>query len=198
LVSANCSSDTVYFVNDVLPVLQSSCAVSGCHDAYSAEEGVIMTDYVHIMETGHVKPHKPHSSKLYKVITGGGEESMPPSGRPQLTTGQIDLIYKWIDQGAWNLVCENEQCDTTVFSFSGAIWPTVQTYCLGCHSGSNPGSGILLTDYQHISSIAANPRFIGSITHDPLYQPMPQNGNPLTDCRIIQIRKWIEAGMPEN
>ncbi|HNK30009.1 MAG TPA: hypothetical protein PKG65_13840, partial [Ferruginibacter sp.] len=27
-----CSADTVYFQNKVLPLLNSSCAMSGCHD----------------------------------------------------------------------------------------------------------------------------------------------------------------------
>jgi mono/diheme cytochrome c family protein len=198
IVSTNCSPDTVYFVNEVLPVLQSYCATAGCHDISTGEAGVLMTDYVNIIKTGDVKPGKPKSSKLYKVVNGGGEEPMPPSGRPQLTSAQIDLIYKWIDQGAWNLACENEPCDTTVYTYSGAVWPTIQTYCLGCHSGTNPGAGILLTDYQHISTIATNPRFMGSITHTSPYKFMPQNAAQLSECRITQFRKWIEAGTPEN
>jgi hypothetical protein len=198
IISANCSSDTVYFVNDVLPLIQSSCALSGCHNSSSAAEGVILTDYVNIIESGHVKPHKPKSSELYKVITGGGEESMPPSPRPQLTSEQTSLIHKWIDQGAWNLECIDDNCDTSVFTFSGAIWPTIQNKCLGCHSNPNPGAGILMTNYQQVAAIAADPRFMGAITQTAPYVPMPQNGNPLSDCRITQFSRWIAAGMPND
>jgi uncharacterized membrane protein len=198
IVTENCDPDTVYFVNDVLPMLQSNCAVSGCHDASTGEAGVMMTDYVNIVETGHVKPHKPKSNRLYKVITGGGEEPMPPSGRTQLTKEQTDLVYKWIDQGAWNKECATDNCDTTVFTFSGAIWPVIQNKCLGCHSNSNPGAGILLTDYQNIAAVAANPRFMGAITHTAPYIPMPQNGTQLSDCRITQFSEWIAAGMPND
>ena len=198
IYSTNCDVDTVYFVNDVLPILQSSCALSGCHDAKSKKRGVIMTDYVNIVQTGKVKPLQPKSSKLYKAITGKTGEEMPPESQPPLTSEQISLIYSWIEQGAWNLACINENCDTNVFTFSGAIWPTIQNTCLGCHGGSDPGAGILLTNYQQISSIAADPRFMGAIKHTPPYQLMPQNGNQLSDCRIAQFQKWIDEGMPNN
>lgn len=198
ITSVNCSPDKVYFVYDVLPLLLSSCGLNGCHDPLSAQAGVIMTDYVNVVQTGDVKPGKPKRSKLYKVITGGGEESMPPSSQHPLTSEQKNLISKWIEQGAWNMQCLNENCDTNNYSFSGAVWPTVDNNCAGCHSGSNPGAGIILTDHQHIAAIAIDPRFMGSLTHTSPYKFMPWNGNKLSDCKITQIRKWIEAGTPDN
>jgi uncharacterized membrane protein len=198
IVVTSCNPDTVYFVNDVLPLLQSGCALSHCHDTISKEHGVIMTDYVNIIQTGHVKPGKAKSSKLYKVITGGGEEAMPPSPQPKFTSEQTDLIKKWIDQGAWNLECLEENCDTTIYTFSGAIWPTIQNKCLGCHSGSNPGAGIMLTNHQEIAAVAAEPRFMGALTHTAPYKPMPQTGNQLSDCKITQFNKWIADGMLDN
>jgi hypothetical protein len=194
----NCSPDTVYFQNEVLPLLQSSCGVSGCHDAASAEHGVIMTDYVNITQTGHVKAGNPGGSKLYRVIKRTGGEKMPPSSQPALSSEQKDLIYKWIEQGAWNLQCTNEPCDSTVFTFSGAVWPIIELNCLGCHSGNNPGAGILMRNYQEISAIANDPRFIGGITHAAPYVPMPYNGNKLSDCKIKQIQDWIASGAPDN
>ncbi len=194
----NCNPDTVYFQNEVLPLLQSSCGVSGCHDPASSENGVVLTDYVHITKTGHVKVGNPKGSLLYKVLNKTGERHMPPTSQQQLTSNQKDLIYKWIDQGAWNLLCVNEACDSTNFTFSGAVWPTLQINCVGCHSGSNPGAGILLTDYQHVSGIATDPKFLGGITHIAPYVFMPYNGNKLSDCKIKQIQDWIDAGTPNN
>ena len=40
------------FQQDVLPLIVSSCAMSGCHDAASAQEGVVLTSYSTIMNTG--------------------------------------------------------------------------------------------------------------------------------------------------
>ena len=45
-----CDSDSVYFVNTIQPLLNSMCAVPECHDAITAEDNVILTDYAHIMQ----------------------------------------------------------------------------------------------------------------------------------------------------
>jgi hypothetical protein len=198
ITSANCSPDSVYFVNEVLPVMQSNCGNAGCHNPSSAKHGVIMTDYVNIVTTGKVKAGEPNSSKLYRIITGHGEEDMPPSSENQLTSEQKGLIKNWIEQGAWNLACLNEVCDTNNYTFSGAVWPIMQNHCIGCHSGSNPGANVVLSNYQQIASIAKDPRFLGAITNTPPYKFMPWIGSPLSECKITQIRKWIEAGTPDN
>src|SRR5687768_3675207 len=64
-----CSPDSVYFNRDILPLLSSNCAASGCHDAGSAQDGVILTDYQKIMGTGKIKPGDPFDSDLFQVIT---------------------------------------------------------------------------------------------------------------------------------
>jgi len=196
--SVNCNPDTVYFVNEVLPVLQSGCGNIGCHDPGTAEHGVIMTDYVNIVQTGKVKAGKPKSSRLYNVITSHGEHEMPPSPQYNLTDEQIQNVYTWIEQGAYNLACENVDCDTNNFTFSGAVWPIIQNHCLGCHSFSNPGANVVMTNYQQIAVLAKEPRFMGSVTNTPPYTFMPWIGSPLSDCNITQLRKWIEAGTPND
>jgi len=35
-------SNIVYFDKDILPILNSNCAMSGCHDAGTAAEGIIL------------------------------------------------------------------------------------------------------------------------------------------------------------
>ncbi|NDH90530.1 MAG: hypothetical protein EBZ22_06560 [Flavobacteriia bacterium] len=60
-----CDPDTVYFQQDVLPLIVSSCAMSGCHDAASAQDGVVLTSYTSIMTTGDVKAGQPNNSELY-------------------------------------------------------------------------------------------------------------------------------------
>ena len=64
-VSNNCDPDTVYFHNDVLPILVSNCSTSGCHDSETASDGVILVDYVSVIETGKVKPGDPYDSELF-------------------------------------------------------------------------------------------------------------------------------------
>src|SRR5665648_377168 len=73
------------FQRDILPVLVSSCAITGCHDAATHEEGYIFEGYSTTMAA--VRPGNPAESKLYNVITtASGEDRMPPSPMPRLSS----------------------------------------------------------------------------------------------------------------
>ena len=194
----SCDEDTVYFKNDILPLIVSNCATSGCHDQSSAQEGVVLVDYASIITSGEIKPGNPDGSELYEAITEDDpEKRMPPSPNAGLSVEQIQKIRTWIQQGALDNSC-NSGCDTTNVTFSQQVWPTIQTNCTGCHSGANPGAGILLTDYQTVADAAASGRLYGSVAHLNGYSPMPKNTSKLDDCRITAIRIWIENNTPNN
>jgi hypothetical protein len=44
-----CDPDSVYFQNQILPILVSNCTESGCHNASDHKEGVILTSYQTLM-----------------------------------------------------------------------------------------------------------------------------------------------------
>ncbi len=186
-----CSADTVYFQNKVLPLLNSGCAMSGCHDANSHKDGVTLTTYAKIITTGGVTSGNPSNSKLYKVIANN---SMPP--RTSFTAAQKDIIYKWILQGAKNNACND--CDTAVFTYMAAVLPIMNTYCKGCHNPSSLGGGIDVSTHTAVKTIAINGKLMGSITHASGYIAMPQGTGKLSDCQIKQIQKWIAAGSLNN
>jgi len=191
-----CSADTVYFQNKVLPLLNSSCAMSGCHDAITRKEGVNLTTYSNILATGGVIPGNPANSKLYKVLLKTGTERMPPPPAAAFTAAQKDIIYKWILQGAKNNACND--CDTTSFTYTAAISPLINTFCKGCHNPASLGGGIDLSAYAGVKTVAANGKLMGSITHATGFIAMPQGSAKLSDCRITQIQKWIAAGAANN
>lgn len=99
--SVPCNPDTVYFSNEVLPLIVSSCAKSGCHDAISKAEGIILTDYANILRTGKIKAGNPSNSDFIEVIEeSNAKDRMPPAPDAPLTATQIQLLRKWISQGA--------------------------------------------------------------------------------------------------
>ena len=57
--------DTVCFETQILPILQTSCGMMGCHDG--TEEGFLAADYQSIVQS--VVPGDPRASALYSVIT---------------------------------------------------------------------------------------------------------------------------------
>ncbi len=187
-----CDPNTVYFVNDVQPVINSNCAYAGCHDVVSHKEGVDLSSYDKIISTGGVKAGNPNGSELYEKISEG---EMPPSG--PLAAAQQQLIYDWIKQGAKNNKCVSA-CDTSNVKFSTTVKPIIDNNCMGCHSGSSPAGGIALTNYSQIKTVAANGRLLGSIEHAPGYSPMPKNMAMLSSCKIAQIKIWINEGMQNN
>ncbi|THU39568.1 hypothetical protein FAM09_13780 [Niastella caeni] len=196
VITNSCSADTVYFSNAILPLLSSGCAMSGCHDATTHKEGLILNSYAGIMKI--VTPGNASGSKLYQVVnTTNPGDIMPPPPHQPFSASEKASIQKWINQGAKNNQC-NGGCDTTVFTFSGAVMPLMNTYCKGCHNPASLGGGVDLSTYAGVKASAASGRLPGSIKQATGYKPMPQGGNKLSDCQIQQVEKWIQAGTPNN
>ncbi len=172
------------FTRDILPVLVSRCATTGCHDAISHKEGYIFASYTTSMTA--VRAGNPGNSKLYQVIKfSSGEEKMPPAGKSQLSVAEIDSIGKWIGYGALNENC-GEVCDTiNPVTFSGNIWPVMQTSCTGCHSGTSLGGGIALANYSNVKAAATNGSLMNSLRGTGVLK-MPMGGS-FSACRIRQF-----------
>jgi hypothetical protein len=198
-VTDNCDPDSAYFVNDILPLIVSNCAKSGCHDGRSGEEEANeLTSYITIMNSGYVEPYDANRSKMIESVTsGGGEDKMPPSPNEPLTSAQIDLLRTWINQGAHNNECTGG-CDTTAVSYSTTVVNTMSNYCNGCHSGGSASGGISLTSYSGVAEIAADGRLMGSIQHVAGYIAMPYNADMMPECKIDELRIWVENGYPND
>ena len=123
-------------------------------------------------------------------------KSIPPPHLP-FSSANIAAIQKWINQGAKNSQCV-AACDSSVFTFSASILPTMNTFCKGCHNPASLGGGIDLSTHNGIKLVALSGKLAGSINHKPGYIPMPQGGNKLLDCQLKQIEKWIAAGALNN
>jgi Planctomycete cytochrome C len=185
----------VCFESSVLPIFQSSCAKSGCHDAAS-DNDYNLTTYENIMRKGIV-PGSASASKLYKVTGLQEDDVMPPPPNAILTTARRDSIAKWINEGAKNTTKCNCSCDTTQFTFSATITPLMNMYCAGCHNPNSAGGNIILTTYVGVQAVALDNKLVGSVSHAIGYKPMPQGGK-LSSCQIIQITKWVTAGALNN
>jgi hypothetical protein len=183
------------FSRDVLPVLVSHCATTNCHDAITHQEGYVFTSYSSTMHA--VSPGSLSGSRLYtSIITASGENKMPPAGKTQLTTAQIDSIAAWIRYGALDQNC-GEACDTlNPVTFSGAIWPILQTACTGCHSGPSPPGGVNLANYTSVATAAADGSLINSLKGAGVTR-MPLGGS-FSACRIREFEIWINNGYLSN
>jgi ABC-type oligopeptide transport system substrate-binding subunit len=87
----------VSFSKEVLPIFQTGCAISGCHDENTAKDDEIYTNYQNIISS--IDPGNPENSKSYKAMTNYFE-TMPPE-KP-LSSEDRTKIRVWILQGAKN------------------------------------------------------------------------------------------------
>lgn len=85
----------VNFTEQVLPIFQTSCAISGCHNASGGESHYVFNDYAGIMQA--IVPGNADKSKAYKSMTST-LQLMPPNSA--LSTSQRTTIWLWIEQGA--------------------------------------------------------------------------------------------------
>ena len=195
-----CHPDTIYFSRDLLPVLANSCARSGCHDAATQADGVLLTDYASVMATADVRPGNPGGSDIYEVLVDPDpEDRMPPPPNAPLTTEQIQMFYTWIMQGAQDLTCNEGECDLDNVTFSQTVFPILQNNaCVGCHSGTAPSGGVLLNDYNAVVAAANSGILMGAIRHLSGFAPMPPSGTQISQCHIEQIQTWIDDGTPNN
>lgn len=196
-----CQPNLVYFEQQVLPILQSNCAFSGCHNEASAQDGVVLTSYQRVMQTADVRPFQPNNSDLYEAITDNDpDKRMPPPPAARLSSAQTDLIRQWIAQGALNLPCDPDAgaCNTTQVSYAADLRPVLQNHCLGCHSVSAPSGGVQLGTHAGIAAAASSGRLLGAMAREAGYPAMPPAGNALSDCQVDKFRAWVAAGSPNN
>lgn len=82
-------------------------------------------------------------------------------------------------------------CDTAAaISYTNQIVPIINNACLGCH---NPGSGDL-SNHASVQAYATS----GNLYNRVSTGNMPQGGPKLSDCDIAKIKKWADAGAPNN
>lgn len=195
-----CDPDTVYFERDVLPLISSVCG--SCHKPGGQNDGLLLTNYDEIMQYGEISPGNPGGSELYEVITETDpDKRMPPPPASALAQADIDMIRKWIDQGAKNNTCNYDTvgtvdgCDPSGVSFTNNVSSILSANgCTGCHSGGS----IILNTYAGVKTVADDGRLLGSIKHESGYRAMPDGGGKMDSCDIATIEVWINEGANDN
>jgi WD40 repeat protein len=101
----------VSYDKQIRPLFQAHCF--GCHQPAKAKGEYVMTSYERLVAGGESKvkaivPGKPDESNLVLLITPDkkGEAEMPKGKKP-LSAAEIDLIRRWIAEGAVDDTPEN-------------------------------------------------------------------------------------------
>ncbi|MEO1022043.1 MAG: hypothetical protein AAFW89_05815 [Bacteroidota bacterium] len=99
--------ETPSFAGDVLPIFQQTCGGSGCH-INQTTLGVNLTTYEQTLQSQGVQYGGPivisgnadQSPLVDKLEPGPERGQRMPLGRPALSGNDIEIIRRWINQGA--------------------------------------------------------------------------------------------------
>ena len=97
--------------------------------------------------------------------------------------------------GSGNAPCTDT---TTAVSYSKNVVPLLQAQCYGCHNSNFPSGNITMGGYTADKAVAQSGKLYGTVTYLPGYSPMPKGSNKLNNCQISLIKKWVDAGLPNN
>jgi mono/diheme cytochrome c family protein len=90
-------------------------------------------------------------------------------------------------------------CDTSgIASYAQKVVPILQQQCYGCHSGAGASGGITMGNYSADKALALNGKLYGTISWTQGFSPMPKFTPKMSSCTILTIKRWIDAGAPNN
>ena len=93
---------TVSLSNDIIPILNSKCSVSGCHSSGGLKPDLSASNaFSSLTNGGYVNTGAPESSDVYLWLTGKKAVAMPIGG-PSNPSNLNQLVLAWIKQGAQN------------------------------------------------------------------------------------------------
>src|SRR5688572_16276587 len=138
-------SSVVCFEAEILPIFRNTCAKSGCHNAASANKGYVFETYEGIRKG--VEPGDLHESKIYRMITEDDTRKRMPRNAPRLSDTVINLIARWIKEGAKNTTNCASACDTSVFTYAAVVKPIIDANCVSCHNGPSAPKGLDYTTH---------------------------------------------------
>jgi WD40 repeat protein len=97
------SGEKISYYKQVRPIFQANC--QGCHQPAKDRGGYVMTAFDKLLAGGEsgdpaVVAAKPDDSHLIEQITPKDGKAKMPEGRPPLDCGDIDLIRRWVSEGA--------------------------------------------------------------------------------------------------
>jgi hypothetical protein len=89
------------------------------------------------------------------------------------------------------------ECDTANVTYSLTISPIMTQSCNVCHSTVVATGGIVTDNYDALKVVALNGSLSAAVNHTGPF-PMPKDGEKLSDCNLAKIKKWVDAGAPNN
>lgn len=182
----------ICFERDILPIFTSNCTMSGCHIGSNPPDDLWLDNYNSIMK--EIKPFDAEDSEIFEVIVSNKQDKvMPPPPYSKLSNEQIELIRRWINEGAKNEDCPEVDCDLNNVTYVDHVSKIITSNCLPCHNTNIMSGNLNLSSSELVKFSIENRNLINSIQHTNGFKNMPPSSK-LSQCDIDRIIKWSEEG----
>ncbi|MCO8125098.1 PSD1 and planctomycete cytochrome C domain-containing protein [Stieleria sp. TO1_6] len=96
------ANEPIEFNRDIRPILSDNCFFCHGFDQENRKAGLRLDTFAGATEIDSIVPGRPEESELVRrlISTDESEVMPPPETEKQLTNDQLDLIRRWIKQGA--------------------------------------------------------------------------------------------------
>lgn len=204
-LSPTSAAETVRFASELQPILREKC--SACHGEEKKKGGLSLASLDSLARGGEsgavVVAGKPDESRLLELVADG---EMPPEGEG-LSAAQIDLLRRWIEDGAEIRKVQRQPAIT-----QHRVVPLMLLRCTACHGGRRREADLdLRTKAGMLAGGKSGPAVVPGKPEQSLLvkrihaQEMPPRRQlvsvsvkPMEADELALLEAWIAAGLPES
>ncbi len=197
----------VRFETEVLPIFEAKC--SKCHGDQKRNAGLSLVTGSELLRGGEsgevVVAGKPDESLLFEMIHDG---QMPPKDSTKLTTVEIELIRRWITEGA--KFSDGSRGSAPITQHQ--IVPLMLLRCTACHGNRRreadldlrTKTGMLRGGKSGPAVVSGKPdesllvKRIRAEAMPPRRQLVNVSVKPMEAAELKKLEAWIAAGLPES
>jgi WD40 repeat protein len=192
------AAEPLTFATDIQPLLERSCLP--CHNATKAEGGLILESPKAMLEGGDtgpaIKPKRALESLIYETAAKTKKPFMPPEANkakaPHLTPEQLDILRRWINDGAQGNPRERKAVAWTAMPQRVVGVSAIALTLDGQFAAAGRGSGVTLYNLsvqREAGRFEAHPDLVTSLAFSP-------DGTLLATGSRGEVKLWKKAIEP--
>ena len=195
----------------IFPLFEANCL--SCHGASQPQGDLDLTTHESTLEGGKSGPALVPGSPLESLLLEKLNSGAMPLGGDRLSDDQIDLVRRWIEDGARRVEREAETAavaSAEVVAGHETVTTILNVKCLLCHGRRNQEAGLnLQTRASLLNGGVSGPAVVpGKPDESLLIQRIENSDMPpvkdqarlsvraVTSAELERLRAWISAGAP--
>jgi cytochrome c553 len=201
-------NDLSFFEKSIQPILKAKCF--RCHGRDSRKSDLDLSTLIGIEKGGEsgliIDREQPEESLLFEYVR---DRSMPPEGEPKLSDQEVEIICRWIREGA-DLPANSVARGPVINQHD--VMPIFQLHCSVCHGSRireadldiRTRSSLLKGGKSGPAIVLGNPgkslilQRIHAGEMPPHRKLVEFAVKPMSKMEIDTLARWIAAGGPEE